>query len=60
MDSRGGGGEERIVRAEVPLAETFGYASSLGGMTHGHGRFVLEPSHYLPVPSLPRERAIQG
>ncbi|MBA3502955.1 MAG: elongation factor G, partial [Deltaproteobacteria bacterium] len=39
LDARG---EDRIVRAEVPLAETFGYANALGAMTHGRGRFTLE------------------
>ena len=46
LDTRGA---DRVVRAEVPLAETFGYASALGGLTHGRGRFVLEPSRYAPV-----------
>jgi elongation factor G len=48
LDARGG---DRVVRAEVPLAETFGYASALGGLTHGRGRFVLEPARYAPVTS---------
>ncbi|MEZ4399053.1 MAG: elongation factor G [Kofleriaceae bacterium] len=43
-------GAERVVRAEVPLAETFGYAGALSALTHGRGRFVLEPDRYLPVP----------
>ena len=43
--------EDRIVRAEVPLAETFGYAGALGGLTHGRGRFTLEPARYEPVRS---------
>jgi elongation factor G len=47
LDARGG---ERVVRAEVPLAETFGYANALGAMTSGRGRFTLEPSRYEPVP----------
>jgi elongation factor G len=42
---------ERIVRAEVPLAQTFGYAGALSGLTHGRGRFVLEPLRYDPVPA---------
>ncbi len=46
LDARG---NERVVRAEVPLAETFGYASALGGLTHGRGRFVLEPARYAAV-----------
>ncbi|HEX5062766.1 MAG TPA: elongation factor G [Kofleriaceae bacterium] len=46
LDSRGA---DRVVRAEVPLAETFGYASVLGGLTHGRGHFTLEPTRYAPV-----------
>ncbi len=41
--------DDRVVRGEVPLAETFGYASALGGLTHGRGRFTLEPARYEPV-----------
>ncbi len=48
---RGGEGYEvRVVRAEVPLAETFGYAGALSALTHGRGRFTLEPAHYAQVP----------
>ena len=43
-------GGEHVVRADVPLAETFGYAGELGGLTHGRGRFTLEPSRYEQVP----------
>jgi elongation factor G len=46
LDTRG---NDRVVRAEVPLAEMFGYASALGGLTHGRGRFVLEPARYAAV-----------
>ena len=46
LDARG---DARVVRAEVPLAETFGYANALGAMTHGRGRFTLEPARYEPV-----------
>ncbi len=42
-------GDDRIVRAEVPLAESFGYAGALGGLTHGRGRFTLEPLRYQAV-----------
>jgi len=41
---------DRVVRAEVPLAQMFGYASALGGLTHGRGRFTLEPLRYEVVP----------
>jgi elongation factor G len=53
-------GTDRVVRAEVPLAESFGYAGSLSGLTHGRGRFVLEPGRYEPVPTLTREIASRG
>jgi elongation factor G len=43
-------GDDRVLRAEVPLAEMFGYAGTLGGLTHGRGRFTLEPAHYDVVP----------
>ena len=42
---------DRIVRAEVPLAQSFGYAGALSGLTHGRGRFVLEPLRYEQVPA---------
>jgi len=41
---------DRVVRAEVPLARTFGYAGALSGLSHGRGRFVLEPLRYERVP----------
>jgi elongation factor G len=40
----------RVIRAEVPLAQSFGYAGALSGLTHGRGRFTLEPLRYEPVP----------
>jgi len=43
--------DDRVVRAEVPLAESFGYADSLGSLTHGRGRFTLEPARYDEVPA---------
>jgi elongation factor G len=43
-------GDERALRAEVPLAELFGYAGALSGLTHGRGRFTMEPARYEEVP----------
>jgi elongation factor G len=51
-------GADRVVKAEVPLAESFGYAGALGGLTHGRGRFVLEPARYQPVPASARRAAV--
>jgi elongation factor G len=44
-------GNARVVMATVPLAEMFGYATDLRGMTQGRASFVMEPSHYDEVPS---------
>jgi elongation factor G len=39
------------VKADVPLAEMFGYIGSLRTMTSGRGQFSMEFSHYMPCPS---------
>lgn len=44
-------GNARVVRAKVPLAEMFGYATELRGMTQGRASFTMEPSHYEEVPN---------
>ena len=38
------------IKAEVPLAEMFGYIGHLRTMTSGRGQFSMEFSHYLPWP----------
>ncbi len=38
------------VRAQVPLAEMFGYATRLRSVTQGRGTFSMEFDHYAPVP----------
>jgi elongation factor G len=45
-------GEDGVskVRAEVPLAETFGYSTDIRSMTQGQGTFTMELSGYKPVP----------
>ncbi len=40
-----------IVKAEVPLAEMFGYATDLRSNTQGRGVFTMEFSHYEAVPA---------
>ena len=39
------------VNAFVPLAQMFGYATDLRSKTQGRGQYVMEPSHYEPVPN---------
>ena len=38
------------IKADVPLAEMFGYIGDLRTMTSGRGQFSMEFSHYLPCP----------
>ena len=44
-------GNVRYVRAEVPLAEMFGYATNVRSLSQGRASFTMEPSHYAEVPA---------
>jgi len=44
-------GGTQIVRAQVPLSELFGYATTMRSLTQGRATYTMEPSHYEPVPS---------
>ena len=43
-------GTTTVVRAFVPLAEMFGYATDLRSMTQGRASYSMELSHYAEVP----------
>ena len=38
------------INALIPLAEIFGYATTLRSLTQGRGNYNMEPSHYEEVP----------
>lgn len=48
MDERSG---MKVVSANVPLAEMFGYANDLRSRTQGRATYTMEFSHYEPVPA---------
>jgi len=41
----------KVVTAEVPLAEMFGYATSVRSMSQGRATFTMEFAKYMEVPS---------
>jgi len=45
-----GPGGTQVIRAQVPLAEMFGYATVMRSMTQGRASYSMEPSHYEEVP----------
>ncbi len=47
-----------VVRAYVPLAEMFGYATTLRSLTQGRGTFIMKFSHYEEVPHSIAEQII--
>ncbi len=43
-------GKAQVIRAVVPLAEMFGYATDLRSKTQGRGTYTMQFSHYEEVP----------
>lgn len=41
----------QVIRAHVPLAEMFGYATTLRSTTQGRATYTMQFSHYEPVPA---------
>jgi len=58
LESRGIGMQG--VRAQVPLAEMFGYATDLRSMTQGRGIFTMEFDHYAEVERQVLEQILMG
>jgi elongation factor G len=57
-DIAGGGG--KAVRAEVPLAEMFGYSTTLRSLTQGRATYTMEFKHYAEAPRNVAEAVINA
>ncbi|OIP06195.1 elongation factor G [Candidatus Berkelbacteria bacterium CG_4_9_14_3_um_filter_39_23] len=53
-------GPVKAIDAKVPLAEMFGYSTSLRSMTQGRGNYSMEFDHYAPVPKNITQNIIEG
>jgi len=53
-------GNAQAVRAFVPLAEMFGYATELRSITQGRGIFTMEFDHYAQVSSAVAEKILNS
>lgn len=53
-------GNTRVVTAEAPLSEMFGYATSLRGMSQGRATYAMEPLEYRPVPPNIAKTILEG
>ena len=51
-------GKLKIVKANAPLSEMFGYATAIRSLTQGRASYTMEPSHYAQVPSNMTEKII--
>jgi elongation factor G len=48
------------IKAQMPLAEMFGYATRLRSMTQGRGTFTMEFNHYAPVSEAIAQSIMRG
>jgi elongation factor G len=55
MDQRG---QDRIVKAKVPLAEMFGYATELRSRTQGRATYTMQFDSYHEVPQSIAEEVV--
>ena len=51
LEAMGESAAGKVIRAEVPLAEMFGYATSLRSLSQGRATYSMNFSRYAEVPS---------
>jgi elongation factor G len=49
----------KVIRANVPLGEMFGYATALRNLTQGRAGYTMEPAFYQEAPREITEKIIQ-
>jgi elongation factor G len=52
-------GVNRVIRAFIPLAEMFGYATALRSQTQGRGTYTMQFDHYAEVPRSILDKVVQ-
>ena len=52
-------GNAKIIEAEVPLAEMFGYVTDLRSMTQGRGNYVMQFDHYGECPRFVQDEIVK-
>ena len=50
----------KIIDAEIPLSEMFGYATELRSRTQGRGQFTMQFDHYYEVPKSISEKIVSS
>jgi elongation factor G len=50
----------KIIRADVPLAEMFGYSTALRSQTQGRATYSMEFKHYVEVPKKVAEEVMKA
>jgi elongation factor G len=50
----------KVINAQIPLSEMFGYATELRSMTQGRGSSTMEFDHYEPAPNNVAQQIIEG
>jgi elongation factor G len=57
MDSKG---TSQVIKAQIPLAELYGYAARLRSFTQGRGSYTRAFSHYEEVPKDVEAKIVAG
>jgi elongation factor G len=52
--------DQQVVRADIPLAKMFGYATNIRSLTQGRGVFTMEFNHYAEVDPQRMDAIVHG